>query len=430
MGKKLTALSQEYHHIDANREDILAKWMDRQEIDEVLGGLNLSREVFKEDFAIFMFDFFLNVASNKDEPGDCPTLRNLIAFFQTKKISAKDLFLICTGLKDSLIDFYLTDTAILAKTADDPHLCHTLFVETASILNSNFSNILYEYTSNLFKKQDELNQYSRMIEEHVIVTRTDEYGRINYVSDSFCDISEYSRGELMGKPHNIVRHPDMPAEIFKDMWETIQAGRIWEGKIKNSTKHHGYFVANTTVMPVFNDAGVIEGYVSIRHDITDKINANVDTLTKAYNRRRFEQDFGRFYLKALSEGRQLSLIVLDVDDFKLINDTHGHLKGDEVLVGIADVIRKRIRTNDVFARWGGEEFVILMAGAALNVAVAKAEAIREAIARMAFKDIETVSCSFGVAQLQRRESREDFMKRTDDFLYKAKREGKNRVVFS
>jgi len=234
----------------------------------------------------------------------------------------------------------------------------------------------------------------------------------------------------MGKPHNIVRHPDMPAELFKDMWETIQAGRIWEGKIKNSTKHHGYFIANTTVMPVFNDAGIIEGYVSIRHDITDKINANVDTLTKAYNRRRFEQDFGRLYLKALSEGRLLSLIVLDVDDFKVINDTHGHLKGDEVLIEIAETIRKRIRSNDVFARWGGEEFVILMAGASLNVAVSKAEAIRESINRLEFKDIGSITCSFGVAQLQKRESREDFMKRTDDFLYKAKREGKNRVVFS
>ena len=71
-------------------------------------------------------------------------------------------------------------------------------------------------------------------------------------------------------------------------------------------------------------------------------------------------------------------------------------------MAIADVIRKRIRTNDVFARWGGEEFVILMAGAALDVAVSKAEAIREAIARLEFKEIGPVSCSFGVAQLQRR----------------------------
>lgn len=430
MNITLTALPKEYKHINANREKILAKWMGKEEVDEVVSGLNLSRDVFQEDFAVYMFDFFLNVASNENEVGDCPTLRNLIAFFQNKQLSAKDLFLICTGLKDTLIDFYLTDGRIREQMKEDPGICHRLFTETASILNSNFSNILYEYTSSLFKKQDELNQYSRMIEEHVIVTRTDEYGRINYVSDSFCDISEFSRGELMGKPHNIVRHPDMPAELFKDMWETIQAGSIWEGKIKNLTKHKGYFIANTTVMPVFKHDGAIEGYVSIRHDITDKVNANIDTLTKAYNRGRFEQDFGRFYLKALSEGRLLSLIVLDVDDFKSINDTHGHLKGDEVLVAIADTIRKRIRSNDVFARWGGEEFVILMSGAALRVATAKAEAIREAINRLEFRDIGQVSCSFGVAQLQKRESREDFMKRTDDFLYKAKREGKNRVVFS
>lgn len=430
MKTKLAALPLEYRHIDENRDKILTKWMGKEEVDEVLNGLNLSKEAFKEDFAVYMFDFFLKVASNEDEPGDCPTLRNLIAFFQTKQLSAKDLFLICTGLKDTLIDFYLTDKTILAKMDTDPHICHTLFTETASILNSNFSNILYEYTSTLFKKQDELNQYSRMIEEHVIVSRTDEYGRINYVSDSFCEVSEFSRGELMGKPHNIVRHPDMPAELFKDMWETIQAGRIWEGKIKNLTKHQGYFIANTTVMPVFAASGVIEGYVSIRHDITDKINANIDTLTKAYNRRKFDQDFGRLYLRALSEGRQLSLIVIDVDDFKMINDTYGHLKGDEVLVAIAEAIRKRIRANDVFARWGGEEFVILMAGAALNVAVSKAEAIREAINRLEFKEIGPVTCSFGVAQLQKRESREDFIKRTDDFLYKAKREGKDCVVFS
>jgi diguanylate cyclase (GGDEF)-like protein len=234
----------------------------------------------------------------------------------------------------------------------------------------------------------------------------------------------------MDKPHNIVRHPDMPKEIFKDMWDTIQSGKVWEGKIKNHTRNHGFFVAHTTVMPIFNDAGEIDGYISIRHDITDKVNANVDSLTKAFNRRKFEQDFAAHYLKAITEGLNLSLIIMDIDNFKEINDTHGHMKGDEVLIKIADTVKAHIRKQDLFARWGGEEFVILMSGAVQSVAVEKAETIRRAIEGLAFPLIGKVSCSFGVAQLQKEESREDFMKRTDDFLYKAKREGKNRVVFS
>lgn len=427
---QLVTLPTKYRLIDANRERILEHWMEKKEIKETIGCLKLSKEQFMQEFAVQMFEFFLKVVEREKRGGDCPALRNLIAFFHAKKISAKDLFLLCTGLKDSLIDFYLTNEKLIKEARKSPLIFHGLFEETAAILNNNFAEILYEYTNNLFKKQDELNQYSRMIEEHVILSRTDEFGRINYVSDSFCNLSEYSREELMGKPHNIVRHPDMPKEIFKDMWDTIQAGKIWEGKVKNRTKNNGIFIAHTTVMPIFNDRGVIEGYVSIRHDITDKINASVDSLTKAFNRRKFEHDFGQLYIKAISEGRNLSLIVLDVDDFKAINDNFGHLKGDEVLVRMAEAIRNNIRSNDIFARWGGEEFVVLMAGASLDTAVEKAEAIRAAINRLGFGEMGRITCSFGVAQLRREESRDDFMKRTDDFLYKAKREGKDRVVFA
>lgn len=100
-------------------------------------------------------------------------------------------------------------------------------------------------------------------DDEFIVSRTDTRGIITYVSDSFCRISEYSRGELMGRPHNIIRHPDMPRSAFKDMWETIKKGKKWQGYVKNRTKTGKYYWVDATVSPFVKD-GQMMGYKSVR----------------------------------------------------------------------------------------------------------------------------------------------------------------------
>ncbi len=83
----------------------------------------------------------------------------------------------------------------------------------------------------------------------IIVSQTDEKGKIIYANEDFCKISKYTKDELIGKAHNIVRHPDMPKDAFADMWQTIKSGKVWTGIVKNRSKDGGYYWVNATVYP-------------------------------------------------------------------------------------------------------------------------------------------------------------------------------------
>lgn len=115
-----------------------------------------------------------------------------------------------------------------------------------------------------------LEQYKLAVDESSILSKTDIKGVITYVNDTFCNISKYHRDELIGKPHNIVRHPDMPQNVFKNMWKTIKEDKkIWQGKIKNLAKDGSIYIVNTTVVPILNPDGEIDEFIGIRHDITE-----------------------------------------------------------------------------------------------------------------------------------------------------------------
>jgi len=100
-------------------------------------------------------------------------------------------------------------------------------------------------------------------ESDFILSETDEQGRIVSVNDDFLRISEFSKEELIGKPHNIVRHKDMPKAAFKDLWETVKSGKVWHGFVKNATKSGGYYWVYATVFP-YTSCGERKGYLSCR----------------------------------------------------------------------------------------------------------------------------------------------------------------------
>jgi len=110
----------------------------------------------------------------------------------------------------------------------------------------------------------------KMIDKHIIVSTTTPKGIITDVSSAFCEISGYTKEEILGKPHNIIRHPDMPKEAFQDMWDTIKQGKVWNGIVKNLKKDGNYYIVDAYIEPIFNRKGKITGYIAIRHNITDK----------------------------------------------------------------------------------------------------------------------------------------------------------------
>ncbi|RXJ60524.1 HD domain-containing phosphohydrolase [Candidatus Marinarcus aquaticus] len=115
-----------------------------------------------------------------------------------------------------------------------------------------------------------LEQYKLAVDSSSIVSKTDSKGIITYVNDVFCEISGYSKKELLGKNHNILRHPDMPKETFKELWTTIKTEKkLWQGKIKNRTKEGGYYIVEATIVPILNEEGEVQEYIAMRYDITE-----------------------------------------------------------------------------------------------------------------------------------------------------------------
>jgi PAS domain S-box-containing protein len=118
--------------------------------------------------------------------------------------------------------------------------------------------------------QKELQELINLTDEYIYISKTDKHGIINYVSKAFCDVSGYTKEELIGNSHRLIRHSDMPKEAFEDMWNTISIGNRWQGEVKNRKKDGGYYWVEATVSPIFDNEDNIIGYKSIRVDITDK----------------------------------------------------------------------------------------------------------------------------------------------------------------
>ena len=153
-----------------------------------------------------------------------------------------------------------------------------------------------------------------------------------------------------------------------------------------------------------------------------------DPLTAILNRRGFDQMLEHKIFVSKRYLSELSIIFFDIDHFKNINDTYGHDIGDVILKELTTVIKEQIRESDVFARWGGEEFVILLPMSSLSDALLLAEKLQTKIKDTHFSVVDHLTCSFGVTQLKQNDQVETFLKRVDEFLYLAKTTGRDKIV--
>lgn len=147
-----------------------------------------------------------------------------------------------------------------------------------STVNRQLEEKVFERTSELEFSNRRLGDYKRGIDAGAIISITDKKGIIKEINDAFVAISGYRRDELIDQPHNLVRHPDMPSAVFKDMWETIQSGAIWQGDIKNKKKNGESYYVHTTIIPIVNSENIIEEYLAIRYDITELVEVRDQAL--------------------------------------------------------------------------------------------------------------------------------------------------------
>jgi len=136
---------------------------------------------------------------------------------------------------------------------------------------------IIEKAKRSFKRKNELDntlqllsQYKDAVDKSTIVSKTDKNGKITFVNDKFCEISGYSSDELVGKPHNVIRHPDMPKSAFEDLWRTIKdEKKAWKGIVKNRKKDGGAYIVDATIVPILSKKGEVLEYIAMRHDVTE-----------------------------------------------------------------------------------------------------------------------------------------------------------------
>jgi diguanylate cyclase (GGDEF)-like protein/PAS domain S-box-containing protein len=288
---------------------------------------------------------------------------------------------------------------------------------------------------------------------------TDTAGIIEYVNPALTRIAGYTPEELIGKHTRIFRSGSHDEAFYESLWKTVTGGQVWRGEILNRRQDGSLYTELMAVAPVLDESGRVIRFVAIKHDISERkametalkeanqaLQAQIeeiqelqtrlkeqvirDPLTGLHNRRFLDETLSRELARAKREGYPVSLLMIDVDHFKLINDTYGHPAGDEILKALASLLRASCREGDIACRYGGEEFVALLPRAPAEVAHERAEQWREAFAALATRHGEfeiRATFSVGIASFpQHAYDPDNLLARADAALYAAKQAGRNR----
>ena len=286
----------------------------------------------------------------------------------------------------------------------------------------------YDITSRV-QAENKLQEYIKIVDTNIPISRTDMQGYITSVSEAFCQLCGFKKEELIGRRHEMLHHPDFTKELYDNLVNTIASGYEWEGELKKIHRDGSVFWTKTLISPIFSD-GIQTGFMAIDQDITDKKRIEkmsvTDKLTGIYNRIRLDEVLTKEFARYKRLDDTFSVILFDIDHFKNVNDTYGHLVGDEVLKTLASIVSSSVRESDIFGRWGGEEFLIICPATEKSGAYTLAEKLREKVAAYDFPTAGIVTCSFGVAEIDIKGT-DAMIKTADDALYKAKQSGRNRV---
>jgi len=273
------------------------------------------------------------------------------------------------------------------------------------------------------------------------ITVTDAKGNIVWTNPAFSALYGYSAEEVMGKNCSLLRSDVQDARFYKEMWDVISSGRTWRGEIVNRRKDGALIPEEMTITPVESQPGTITHFIAIKQDISERklaqqrVNylAYYDALTGLPNRMLLREHLNTAVAAARRRGRGVALLFLDLDRFKIINDSLGHSFGDLLLRQVASRLKNEIRQEDTVARVGGDEFLILLN----NVEnFAEVEVIATRIVKSVMGEFViqgrtvSVTCSLGISVFpEHGEDAEALIKNADMAMYSAKEQGSNTFCF-
>jgi diguanylate cyclase (GGDEF)-like protein/PAS domain S-box-containing protein len=318
-------------------------------------------------------------------------------------------------------------------------------------------------------KEMRLLQLTQGIEQSptsVVITSLN--GQIEYVNPIFTQLTGYTPEEAIGRNANIVSSGLTSKDIYNEMWQTIVSGQPWQGEFLNRKKNGELYWEKAVIAPIKDLSGKVVNYIAIKEDITDQKAAEEalrrseselrfanteleqrlrkiealeaelreqairDPLTGLFNRRYFNESIEREIARSQRAGEPLSIILVDVDHFKEINDTYGHQVGDAFLVIVANRLQNNSRRSDIITRYGGEEFLLVLPNISIQVAARRADELRQSIANasLAHLGVEIrTTISGGVACFPLAGTTAvELLRAADEALYVSKNLGRNRIT--
>lgn len=275
-------------------------------------------------------------------------------------------------------------------------------------------------------------RFMSIINSYVITMTVGLDKKILDVSDALCDLSKYKKEKLIGEKISIFNTDKTNPTLYKEILGQIINGNIWEGEIKEKSKDNTYYWLKSTILPNFDENQKIISFTSISENITDKktieILSQTDKLTQLSNRHKMDEclisEFDRF--KRIKT--PFSILLIDVDKFKEVNDNYGHQVGDIILIELSKILKENSRKIDIVGRWGGEEFLIICTNTNKSGAIIYAEKIRKKVEEFNFPHIQNKTISIGVSEISENDTLSLLIKRADDNLYLAKKQGRNKIV--
>ncbi|WNJ95190.1 diguanylate cyclase [Vibrio ruber] len=271
-----------------------------------------------------------------------------------------------------------------------------------------------------------------IIDQYIPVIFTDRQGLILRCNDAFLKLTGYTKNDLLGQSYGMLSDSLVVNQVSFSMFRTLLPGKQWQGELHSQTRSGDELWLHTSIIPRFDKLQNLTGYMAIFTDRTDRKQvermAERDPLTGIYNRMKLDELMREYLEQSRKSGHEFSIILIDIDYFKTINDEYGHLVGDNTLIEMTRLLKQSLNQPNEIGRWGGEEFVVICPQSDYLTTFHMANKLCNIVAQHHFRLTGQVTISLGVSSSLGKDSVAELLNEADQGLYEAKDRGRCQVV--